>query len=153
MVSRDWSDTWGGALRVTRVGDLRSGAGRVWAGGEPVAPRGVAAPAPRVPEWQPSMSRADAELWAAQSKFKEDTYHVTPGVANERSIKANGFDLNKREYGRMWGDGVYVGMDSTTAYMYMLWAGPSPRQLTIKVDFRNPFVLTPKSKKNFLRSK
>ena len=42
MVSRDWSDVWGGSLRVTNVGRLRNGGGRVWQGGGPVAPRGAA---------------------------------------------------------------------------------------------------------------
>ena len=41
MISRDWSDTWGGSLRVTSVGDLRNG--RTWAGGGPVAPMPVQA--------------------------------------------------------------------------------------------------------------
>ena len=136
MISRDWSDTWGGSLRVTSVGDLRSGRGRVWAGGGPGAPT----PVLRIPEWQPSMSRADAELWAANSAYKGDTYHVTPGVANERSIKENGFDLSKRKFGRMWGDGVYVGTDETTAEQYRGWTGQSARTLTIKVDVRNPAI-------------
>ena len=139
MVSRDWSDTWGGSLRATSVGDLRSGRGRTWAGGGPVAPAPVA-PVQRIPEWQPSMSRADAELWAANSAYKGDTYHVTPGVANERSIKGNGFDLSKRKFGRMWGDGVYVGTDETTAEQYRGWTGQSARTLTIKVDVRNPAI-------------
>lgn len=142
MVSRDWSDTWGGSLRATSVGRLRNGGGRVWTGGGPVAPRGVAAPvsAPRVPEWQPAMSRADAELWAANSVYKGDTYHVTPGVANERSIKANGFDLSKKKFGRIWGDGVYVGTDQGAAKQYQRWTGKGARTLKIMTDVRNPAI-------------
>ena len=49
----------------------------------------------------------------------------------------------------MWDYDIYMVMDSTTADMYMLWAGQSQRQLNIKVNVRNPFVFTPKSKKNF----
>lgn len=149
MVSRDWSDTWGGSLRVTNVGRLRSGAGRVWAGGGPVASAQTTPVAPRVPQWSPSMSRADAELWAAQSAIKQDTYHVTPGVGNERAIKANGFDLSRRQFGRMWGDGVYVGMDQNTADLYVQWSGSSARKLTIKTNVQNPYVFTPTGKKNF----
>ena len=136
MVSRDWDDTWGGSLRVTRVRDLAAGRG-----GLPAARRLPSAPpAPRVVEWKPSMSRADAELWAKDSAVKVDTYHVTTGVKNERSIAENGFDLSRTKFGRMWGDGVYVGTDEATAAQYRGWTGPAARTMKIKVDVRNPAI-------------
>jgi len=97
-------------------------------------------PRPRVIEWSPSMSRQDAEQWIKDSAYKNDTYHITPGVANERSIRRNGFDLTKSKFGRMWGDGVYVGVDQETADVYRQWTGRSARKLTIKLNVQNPFV-------------
>lgn len=98
-----------------------------------------------VPTWMPSMDRATAERWASNSAYKDDVYHITPGVANERSIKANGFDLSKKKFGRMWGDGVYVGADQETADLYKTWAGRSARTLKIKIDVSNPFIYEPES--------
>jgi hypothetical protein len=93
-----------------------------------------------VPTWTPSMARATAERWAANSAFKDDVYHITPGVANERSIKANGFNLDAQKFGRMWGDGVYVGADQNTADVYRQWTGRSARTLAIKLNIEKPFV-------------
>ena len=90
------------------------------------------------------MSRADAERWAASSKVTQDTYHITTSVANARSIMENGFDLGRREFGRMWGDGVYVGADNETAKLYTRFVGRGARKLTIKMDVRNPFAFKAK---------
>jgi hypothetical protein len=83
------------------------------------------------------MSREQAERWTKGSQYQGDVYHITKGVANERSIAANGFDLSKKKFGRMWGDGVYVGTDAETAEMYKDWTGPGARKLAIRTDVRN----------------
>jgi hypothetical protein len=91
-------------------------------------------------EWQPSMSREQAERWAAGSQYQGDVYHVTPGAANARSIMEDGFDLSKRKFGRMWGDGVYVSTDEGAADTYRRWTGRSAKTMTIKADVRNMLV-------------
>jgi hypothetical protein len=122
--------TWGNSIVPANLAEVRSGAGL----GRPVS---------RVPQWKPSMSRDEAERWAADSKINQDTYHLTPGIANARSIMANGFDLSRQKFGRMWGDGVYVGVDEETAEIYKRWIGPGARKLTIRMNVNNPFVYEP----------
>lgn len=92
------------------------------------------------PEWAPSMSRQTAEQWVQNSSFPADTYHITSGVANERAIIRDGFDLSKEKFGRMWGDGVYVGVDEETANGYRKWTGRSARKLTIKLNVQNVYT-------------
>jgi SPP1 gp7 family putative phage head morphogenesis protein len=129
--------TWGGSIGVRPLNELLSGRFTPSVRGVTAVPVKEAGPPPV--EWQPSMSREQAERWVSNSAYKDDVYHVTKGVANERSIAANGFDLSKRNFGRMWGDGVYVGTDDETAELYRSWTGPGARKLTIKTNVENPF--------------
>jgi hypothetical protein len=109
---------------------------------EPPAPLPIepVSPAPR--PWLPSMTSAEADEWAAGSVYANDEfYHITKGVEAERSIMREGFDLSRRKFGRVWGDGVYVGLDDDTAQMYQSWTGPGARKLVIKVKVQNPLVI------------
>jgi len=69
-------------------------------------------------EWQPSMSREQAEQWASNSAYKDTLYHGTTdeGLIN---IPENGFDLSIVANGRMYGDGVYFGTSESVA----IWDG------------------------------
>lgn len=93
-------------------------------------------------DWHPSMTRAEAEIWAMNSKYRSDTYHVTYPEAVD-SISREGFDLSKKKWGKMFGDGVYVGTDKATAKMYTHWFSNQQEKstiLTIKANVSN--VLT-----------
>jgi hypothetical protein len=97
-----------------------------------------------VPTWKPSMSRSDAEAWAANSVVKDDTFHVTSsrGVA---SLTENGFDLSRNSFGRAWGDGVYVGTNQDTANLYVKRytedRDVAATVLPIKLNVRNPLIV------------
>ncbi len=53
------------------------------------------------------MTRAEADIWNAGSVVKGTLLHITNNSA-VKSIVSHGFDLKKKSWGRMWGDGVYV---------------------------------------------
>jgi hypothetical protein len=63
------------------------------------------------------MSRAEAEKWAENSVVRETVSHVTI-PQNAKGIKQDGFDVNRVAVGRVWGNGVYVGLDDQTADFY-----------------------------------
>lgn len=107
------------------------------------------APAPGRP-WRASMTKAEADEWASGSAFQNEEFaHVTKGVDTERAIMRDGFDLGKKKFGRVWGDGVYVGLDDETAQMYRSWTGPGARKMAIKVRVENPFVIQQSAKSRF----
>ena len=85
------------------------------------------------------MSRDEAESFVANSAIKQDVYHVTTSGAVE-SIRENGFDLDKRAFGRVWGDGVYVGQDERVSEKYEKLVGPGARRIKLKIDVKDPFV-------------
>lgn len=92
------------------------------------------------PQWQPSMSEPDAERWAADSVVTQTVQHVTY-AENVDSLKQDGFDLNRSAWGRVWGDGVYVTDDKTTAEFYrtgMQHGGRVAVVVNLKIDVRNP---------------
>jgi hypothetical protein len=62
---------------------------------------------------------------------------------NLRSIADNGFDLSRRSWGRVWGNGVYVGVDDETRRMYHRWIGPSSGHLTLKLNVSKLAVFEP----------
>jgi len=93
MVSRDWSDTWGGSLRVTSVGDLRSGHGRTWAGGGPVAPTPVAPQAPTAA----TVRQRIVETTAVQRAEMDAAYNSLDTARSEtKSIAAEIDSIRKR---------------------------------------------------------
>jgi hypothetical protein len=123
--------TWGDTLQTTTLAEL-------------TGPKVVMPVAQPVPTWKPSMSRSDAEAWAANSVVKDDTFHVTSsrGVA---SLTENGFDLSRNSFGRAWGDGVYVGTNQDTANLYVKRytedRDVAATVLPIKLNVRNPLIV------------
>lgn len=112
------------------------------------APKPVEAPPaptpkkPRRPRWAPSMTAEAAERWVEGSALADETfYHVTANSDTAQSIMTEGFDLSKKKFGRVWGDGVYVGLDEETAEMYKSWTGAAAQKLTIKVRVKKVFDL------------
>lgn len=65
-------------------------------------------------DWQPSMSRADAERFASKSDLPAPMFHGTSTEAGE-SIRAEGFDLGQFKTGRTYGNGVYMSEDRAIA--------------------------------------
>lgn len=140
MVLRRSNPTWGGALVPKPVTALR---GNGSSAAPPTQPTQVLAPhgiitggAP--PEWRPSMTREQAEGWAQDSSFQDDVYHITP-IENVASLKVEGFDLTRRNFGRVWGNGAYVTPDPETAEMYMSWGGGhyNVERLAAKINVQN----------------
>ncbi|MDQ3653873.1 MAG: phage minor head protein [Chloroflexota bacterium] len=70
------------------------------------------------PQWRPTMPADEAARWAQGSSIPFTTTHVTRYRAADR-ITQEGFQINKQtEWGRLYGDGVYMGPDATTANFY-----------------------------------
>ncbi|MEJ7901241.1 MAG: hypothetical protein WKF63_05300 [Thermomicrobiales bacterium] len=69
------------------------------------------------PQWRPTMTAADAARWAEGSSIPMTTTHVTRPFAADR-INKGGFDVGKSEWGRLYGDGVYMGPDTGAARFY-----------------------------------
>jgi hypothetical protein len=75
------------------------------------------------PEWKPSMTRAEAEQWRAGTVLQgldagaDEFYHGTHAEA-KAAIEAEGFKLGKSEFGRLWGDGVYLAPEFKEAHDY-----------------------------------
>lgn len=93
MVSREWSDTWGGSLRVTNVGRLRGGGGRVWAGGGPVAPA-----APQVPTAEDARQRIVETTAAQRTEIDSLTTAVNELKSEITSLTNEVYRLNTESY-------------------------------------------------------
>lgn len=64
--------------------------------------------APKTVKWQPSMSRAQADVWAKNSALKESGWHGTTRQAAEQ-IRRDGFRFSTdTNIGRAYGHGVYM---------------------------------------------
>jgi SPP1 gp7 family putative phage head morphogenesis protein len=77
-------------------------------------------PAPAAIPWTPTMTRAQADLWAAGSDplvAGRDFYHGTSRDAG-RAIRSSGFDLSIITNGRVYGNGVYMGGNRNIAESY-----------------------------------
>jgi len=99
-------------------------------------------PAAGVVKWKPVMSKAEAEKFIEGSKYTEDVYHVTY-EQNAKAIMNEGFDLEKKGFGRVFGEGVYAGMDLETKSIYRIMAGGlKTESLTLKVKVDNPLFLS-----------
>lgn len=91
-----------------------------------------------VPEWKPTMSREDAETWAQGSAIMDDVYHTT-AEKNIESIKNNGFNPEAYKFGKRWGAGSYVALDTGSAALYD--KNESDQMLKVKVMIRNPLII------------
>jgi hypothetical protein len=89
----------------------------------------------QAPAWKPSMTRAEAERWAADSALKQPYYHMTDGV-NVPSLVEQGFNLQYRSFGRVWGDGVYASNSDEALSIY---TREGSEQLTLRVNAQNVY--------------
>jgi len=80
----------------------------------------------------------DADKFVKDSVFKEDFYHTT-NAENVASIEKDGFDLSKTGFGRVWGDGVYLSKDRSTAKFYEDRVKGNVSTLVVKVNVKKPF--------------
>lgn len=110
-----------------------------------------------VPDWKPTMTRGEAEIWRqgnvlfASDAGNNEFYHGTTSRARE-SIQSEGFRLGKTNFGRLWGDGVYLAPEFNEAMDYAADSGVSQREavgnvLTVFVRVKNPAVLDMRSAK------
>lgn len=91
-------------------------------------------------EWKPTMSRAEAKEWAANSKAPGIYYHGTSKDAAAQ-ISENGFDTGKigsssGDYG-FYGAGIYVTGSDFTAQRYTS-SGDTGHVLEMRVNTENP---------------
>lgn len=94
------------------------------------------------PSWKPSMSREEAEAWAAGSRHTDDVYHVT-WEDSAQSIIEDGFKIVENpKFGRLLGDGVYVGPNERVADFYqgMIEEDSVARKLVAKIKIDNPII-------------
>lgn len=89
---------------------------------------------PKAIEWRPSMTRAEADQWAAGSVDARTYKHATT-TAGADGISAEGFDLSRKATGRMFGDGVYMAdkPDIVKKYAGLYGNDASVLELRIKV--------------------
>ena len=81
---------------------------------------------------QPTISRAEADVWSANSALQGPFYH---GTSAGDSIKAEGFRLDaEKKNGRILGDGVYITQDREKAD----WWGEHHDLLELRVNVKNP---------------
>lgn len=104
---------------------------------QPSAPPVPAPPValPQPPKvWKPTMTRAEADLWAGQGDLTRPLFHVTsPEGAN--GITANGFDLSRTKWGRVWGNGAYMSDSAASEAMYSS-AFTNPTKIELRVFSR-----------------
>ena len=82
-------------------------------------------------EWAPTMTSAEADLWAQGSKLDQIYYHSTSDEA-AASIRSGGFRLDVGvKNGRALGDGVYLAENKEDAN----WG---PARLNIRANVQNP---------------
>lgn len=130
-----------------RVGSEGGSVGRGAGSGHAyLSQRGKDFEASHAPSWKPSMTRAEAEAWVKNSAVPGDTWHVTrsenaEGISQKGFTK--GFDLSRKAFGRVWGDGVYVSDNPETSKMYEQWvtmgSDNPPSRLTLKVNVEKVF--------------
>ena len=85
------------------------------------------------------MSRTEADAWAAGSAFTEPVFHVTASVS-AAAIRRVGFDLGYLQFGRAFGDGVYMTPSSLVASRYERMfrnSGVAAEILELRIDLRH----------------
>lgn len=85
--------------------------------------------------WKPSMSADEAKDWAKGSAIEEPLMHVTSKEGAE-GISKEGFDLSRKQFGKVWGEGVYATGDEDTAKIYsdQMASGGTVLHLHVKVQ-------------------
>ncbi len=87
--------------------------------------------------WKASMSRGEAEEWIGDSVIKTDQLHVTR-AANGPKIAKGGFSFKKENFGRNYGDAVYLTDDPAINEHYTSqFKGKPTANLTTKVKVEN----------------
>ena len=81
------------------------------------------------------MTRAEADAWATGSASPSTVYHATSRDA-AASIRRSGFDLSRRRFGRVWGNGIYTTPDPTVASLYAGLYGADGVELALRVRVR-----------------
>jgi len=123
-----WGDSWTPAPLYELLGEKAPvGSYQGWVAAE-------AARKPKVIEWRPSMSQAEAEVWAKDSVFKDTVYHGTYNHDIALKISEDGFNLDFVATGRHFGDGVYTAIEQETALSY---ATNEENVLSIKINANN----------------
>jgi SPP1 gp7 family putative phage head morphogenesis protein len=121
--------------------------GRATAVAKPVTrpvPQTKPVPAPVVQQpkppaqWKPNMTRAEADAWAQQGDLSRPLFHTT-NPDGEVGITANGFDLNRGAWGRVWGNGAYMS-DTTESYEMYKQMFSDPRRVELRVFSRKTYV-------------
>lgn len=81
------------------------------------------------------MARIDAEAWAADSAYPGPIYHATSRTAAV-AIRAVGFDLSRKRFGRMWGNGVYATPDLGASAAYADLFGADAEVVELRANAR-----------------
>jgi HK97 family phage portal protein len=98
----------------------------------------------------PQISESEVSSYVEKSEVKEITSHVTKQSA-AGDISTQGFKVipsddprSNISFGRVWGDGVYLGMDQQTQSFYEELGSSSGATEVLKtvVDVRNPLRIT-----------
>jgi hypothetical protein len=87
------------------------------------------------------LTKAEADAFTANSAIKKELTHVTTSKEAAEAIASGGFKLTGRLGGKYFGDGVYLGTDSTTTKFYQKYIGESydePVTLKLRVNVQNP---------------
>jgi len=79
------------------------------------------------------MTRAEADAWAVGSAYAAPLYHATSRDA-ARTIRAEGFDLSRRRFGRVWGNGVYTTAELSVSSFYAGLFGTDAVVLELRVS-------------------
>lgn len=88
--------------------------------------------------WKPSMDDGEAKQWAAGGKIDRPLYHVTTSGAGE-SIARDGFNTGAGQFGKVWGNGVYLASDDASADIYAKQMA-DPEKLTTYAKVEKPFT-------------
>ena len=96
------------------------------------------------PQWKPTMTEEEALRWAENSAWKAPVFHVAL-QEDLAGLEREGFDLQRGEFGRQWGDGVYAGLDRNVETEYTqrkenYFQKPTV-QLELRVNIKNPLVV------------
>lgn len=87
------------------------------------------------PAWKPSMTKAEANAWAKDSVDQRVYGHAT-GAEGLTGIPKHGFDLDRKQTGRMFGDGVYMTDDLSVLRHYEGLYGGNGGTLKLRVNTR-----------------
>jgi SPP1 gp7 family putative phage head morphogenesis protein len=91
--------------------------------------------------WKPTMSKEEADKWAANSAHKADVFHVTTDQTTANSIMFEGFRSDTIGSGKAYGNGSYFATDAKTAEYYKKLAkedgNSNPVMLTARVNVKS----------------